>query len=324
MPFAPEPVHDPGRPAATPATAILLCNLGTPDAPTPQALRRYLAEFLADPRVVEIPRLVWWPILHGLILRLRPRKSAEKYRRIWSADGSPLQAWTTHQARLLAGYLGERGHRVTVRHAMRYGQPSIPAVLDELQSAGMRRVLVLPLYPQYCAATTASVVDAVGAWLARRRAQPEMRFVRGYHDEPRHIDALADSLEDHFAKNGRADRLVLSFHGVPKRTVKLGDPYHDECQATARLLAARMSLRPAQMLVTFQSRFGKAEWLQPYTEPTLVALARQGVRRVDVMCPGFAADCLETLEEIDLEARAAFMAAGGQEFHYVPCLNGLE
>jgi ferrochelatase len=321
MRFAPEPAHAHGRPAEVPPTAILLCNLGTPDAPTPAALRRYLAEFLSDPRVVEIPRLLWWPILHGVILRLRPAKSARKYDSIWTPEGSPLQVWTAKQAKLLSGYLGQRGHRVTVRHAMRYGNPSIPSVLDELHAAGVQRVLVLPLYPQYCAATTASVFDKVGAWLATRRAMPELRFVKHYHDDPLHIDALADSLSDHFMKHGRPQRLVLSFHGVPKRTLLLGDPYHCECQKTARLLAERLQFKPDQMMVTFQSRFGRAEWLQPYTEPTLVDLARRGVERVDVMCPGFGADCLETLEEIDQEARAAFLAAGGKEFHYVPCLN---
>jgi ferrochelatase len=321
MRFAPEPPHRHGLAPSTPRTAVLLCNLGTPDAPTPAALRRYLAEFLSDPRVVEIARPLWWLILHGIVLRVRPAKSARKYAGIWTAEGSPLRAWTEKQAKLLRGYLGERGHRVTVAWAMRYGNPSIAAVLDELKAAGVERVLVLPLYPQYSAATTASVVDAVTGWAGRRRALPELRFVNHYHDDPGYIDALAKRVRDHWTAHGRPDKLVLSFHGVPQRTLLLGDPYHCECQKTARLLAERLELQPNQVLVTFQSRFGKAQWLQPYTEPTLVGLARQGVKRVDVMCPGFSADCLETLEEINQEARDAFLAAGGEDFRYVACLN---
>jgi len=321
MRFAKEPERTHGAAADAPTTAILLCNLGTPDAPTPRALRRYLAEFLADPRVVEIPRALWWLILHGLILRTRPAKSAAKYRSIWMTEGSPLKVWTDKQAKMLRGYLGQRGHRVGVKVAMRYGVPSIRSAMDELRIAGAERVLVLPLYPQYCAATTASVFDEVYAWAARRRALPELRFVNRYHDDAGYIESLAKRISDHWMTHGRGDTLVLSFHGVPRRTLLLGDPYHCECQKTARLLSERLQLRPDQLVVTFQSRFGKARWLEPYTEPTLVAMARRGARRVDVMCPGFAADCLETLEEIDQEARAAFLAAGGQEFHYIPCLN---
>ena len=321
MRFAKEPAHLHGAAAGAPPTAILLCNLGTPDAPTPASLRQYLAEFLSDPRVVEIPRALWWLILHGIVLRVRPAKSAAKYRSIWMPEGSPLKVWTDKQAKLLMGYLGQRGHRVSMKVAMRYGAPAIDSALDELLAAGVERVLVLPLYPQYCAATTASVFDKVGQWAARRRALPELRFVNHYHDDAGYIEALAKRISDHWMTHGRGDKLVLSFHGVPRRTLLLGDPYHCECQKTARLLSERLQLRADQMVVTFQSRFGKAEWLKPYTEPTLVALARQGIGRVDVMCPGFAADCLETLEEIDQEARAAYLAAGGQEFHYIPCLN---
>jgi len=321
MRFAPEPAHRHGAAPQTPCTAIVLCNLGTPDAPTAPALRKYLAEFLSDRRVVEIPRLVWWPILHGIILRTRPAKSAAKYKSIWTPEGSPLRVWTEKQAKLLTGYLGQRGHRVTVRHAMRYGTPSIASVLDELKELGVDRVLLLPMYPQYCAATTASVFDAVFQWAGRRRALPEMRFVNRYHDDPLYIESLAKRVLDHSQVHGRPDKLVLSFHGVPRRTLTLGDPYHCECQKTARLLAERLNYKAGQVVVTFQSRFGKAEWLQPYTEPTLVKLAQQGVKRVDVMCPGFTSDCLETLEEIAQEARAAYLKAGGNEFHYIPCLN---
>ena len=318
MKHAPEPDHRHGRPERT---AVLLLNLGTPDAPTAPALRRYLAEFLADPRVVEIPRALWRPLLHGVILRVRPRRSAAKYASIWTDAGSPLKVWTDKQATLLAGYLGERGHPVLVRAAMRYGNPSVASALDALKADGATRILVLPLYPQYAAATTASAIDAVCAWAGRVRRLPELRFVNHYHDDPGYIEALARGLESHWQTHGRGERLVLSFHGVPERTLRLGDPYHCECHKTARLLTERLSLPAERVLVTFQSRFGKARWLQPYTEPTLVDLARRGVRSVDVACPGFAADCLETLEEIDQEARAAFLTAGGEQFHYVPCLN---
>jgi protoporphyrin/coproporphyrin ferrochelatase len=318
MSFRPEPAFEHGRPERT---AVLLCNLGTPDAPTAPAVRRYLAEFLGDPRVVEIPRLVWLAILHGVILRTRPARSARKYASIWTAEGSPLRVWTDKQAALLRGYLGERGHSVIVRSAMRYGSPAVSRVLDELKADGVTRILILPLYPQYSATTTASVLDAVGAWARQVRALPEFRFVNRYHDDPGYIGALAQRIESSWATNGRPDKLLLSFHGVPKRTLALGDPYHCECLKTARLVGERLHLRPDDLVVTFQSRLGRAEWLQPYTEPTLVALAQQGVKRVDVACPGFTSDCLETLEEINLECRAAFLRAGGQEFNYLPCLN---
>jgi protoporphyrin/coproporphyrin ferrochelatase len=318
MTFNPEPAFKHG---SEPRTAILLVNLGTPDEATPAALRRYLAEFLSDPRVVEIPRAVWLPILHGIILRVRPARSARKYASIWTAEGSPLLAWSVKQAKLLQGTLGERGQRVIVRTAMRYGSPSVASVLDELKGEGAGRVLVLPLYPQYSGPTTASAFDAVHAWAGRVRSLPELRFVNRYHDDAGYIGALARRVTDHWQSHGRPERLVLSFHGVPKRTLLLGDPYHCECLVTARLLGERLGLGKDEMVVTFQSRFGKAEWLQPYTEPTLVALAQSGVRRVDVMCPGFTADCLETLEEIDQEAREAFIAAGGSQFNYLACLN---
>ncbi len=300
---------------------VLVVNLGTPDAPTPAALRRYLAEFLSDPRVVEIPRLAWWLILHGVILRVRPAKSARKYAAIWTPEGSPLAVWTQKQANLLAGYLGQAGQAVLVRHAMRYGRPSIAAQLDALRAAGATRVLVLSLYPQYSAATSASVFDAVASWASKSRWVPELRFVQQYHDDPGYIAALAAQVRAHWQREGRAGVLVMSFHGVPQRTLQLGDPYHCACHKTARLLAQRLGLSTDGYRVTFQSRFGKAQWLQPYTEPTLAQLARDGVQRVDVICPGFLADCLETLQEIDQEARAAFIAAGGEQFHYIACLN---
>ncbi len=318
QPPRPEP---PWRHGSETRTAVLLANLGTPDEPTPAALRRYLAEFLGDPRVVEIPRLVWWPILHGVILRTRPAKSAAKYASIWTPEGSPLAVWTARQAALLQGYLGERGHRLLVLPAMRYGNPSIGSVMDRLRAEGVTRVLVLPLYPQYAGATTASVADAVFQWGQGARRLPELRFVNEYHDEPGYIEALAGQVLDHWQRHGRGERLLLSFHGMPERTLHLGDPYHCQCLKTARLLGERLALPREKLLVTFQSRFGKAKWLEPYTEPTLVRLASEGVKSVDVMCPGFATDCLETLEEIDQEAREAFLAAGGERFGYIPCLN---
>ena len=307
MSFHSEPPYQHG---GAPRTAVLLCNLGTPDAPTPVAVRRYLAEFLSDHRVVEIPRLLWWLILHGIILRFRPAKSAAKYASIWTPEGSPLKVWTEKQAKLLQGWLGQRNHAVKVRWAMRYGSTSIASQLDALKAEGVTRVLVIPAYPQYSATTTASVFDSVYAWAQRTRTLPELRFINHYHDDANYIAALAARIERHWAANGRPDQLVMSFHGVPERTLHLGDPYHCECLKTARLLAQRLGLEPTQYTVTFQSRLGRAKWLQPYTEPTLIAMAKAGTKRVDVVCPGFTSDCLETLEEINMEARSAFIAAG--------------
>ncbi|MDE2047480.1 MAG: ferrochelatase [Betaproteobacteria bacterium] len=308
-----------------PRSAVVLLNLGTPDAPTPAALRRYLREFLGDARVVEIPRVLWWPLLNGIILPVRSKKSAAKYASIWTADGSPLKVWTDKQAKLLQGTLGERGHRdLTVRYAMTYGQPGVGAVLSELHAARHTRILLLPLYPQFSATTTAPAFDAVYRWAADTRWVPEMRFVNRYHSHPGYIAALAANVQRHWATHGRpaaGGKLVMSFHGVPKRTLLLGDPYHCECHKTARLLAQALNLSAADYVVTFQSRFGKAEWLQPYTEPTLRELAAAGHGRVDVVCPGFSCDHLETLEEISMEVRQAFMESGGKEFHYIPALN---
>lgn len=313
-----EPPGLEGRPEGT---AVLLANLGTPDAPTAGALRRFLAEFLSDPRVVEIPRLVWWPLLHGLILPLRPARSAAKYASIWTPEGSPLAVWTRRQAQALDARLRLLGHEVAVEPAMRYGHPALGDALDRLRAAGTTRVLVLPLYPQYSGATTASTGDAVMRWAQQARRVPALRFVDSYHDDPGYLDALAASVHQHWATHGRAQRLVVSFHGMPQRTQALGDPYHDQCLTTARLLGARLGLAGDRMVVAFQSRFGKARWLEPYTEPTLRALAGAGVKSVDVVCPGFATDCLETLEEIAIEGREAFLAAGGERFAYIACLN---
>lgn len=314
----PTTAHRHGQPAPV---GVLLVNLGTPDEPTPSAVRRYLAEFLADPRVVEIPRLLWWPILHGIILRTRPKVSAKKYASIWTAEGSPLAVWTAKQAALLQGHLGERGCPVVVRPAMRYQNPSIAAGLSALQAAGARRVLVLPAYPQYSAATTASTFDAVTAWGRHSRWVPEFRFINQYHDEPAYIDALAASVRAHWQHEGRGEVLLMSFHGMPERTLHLGDPYHCQSQKTARLLAERLGLAPSEWRISFQSRFGRAKWLGPATDQSLRELAANGTKRVDVICPGFSADCLETLEEINQEGRELFLHAGGQTFNYIPCLN---
>lgn len=319
----PAPPNSPGAPSLPhlPDTAVLWCNLGSPEAPTAAAVRPYLAQFLGDPRVVEIPRALWLPLLHGVILRRRPARSAAKYASIWTPDGSPLTVWTRKQATLLRGWLGERGHRVQVRDAMRYGQPSLESQLDALQADGVRRVLVLQAYPQYSATTTASVNDAVNAWQGRQRKQLELRFVNDYHDDAGYIAALAASVRRHWQHHGRPDRLLMSFHGIPARNIALGDPYQAQCLRTARLLAEHLQLPESFWRCTFQSRFGRAKWLEPYTEPTLRELAASGVGRVDVLCPGFPADCLETLEEIAMEGREAFLHSGGKEFHYIPALN---
>ena len=322
MPFTTEPTFQHGDAAkATSYTAVLYCNLGTPDEPTAPALRRYLAEFLSDHRVVEIPRLLWLAILHGIILRIRPKKSAAKYASIWMPEGSPLKVWTQRQAALLGTELQAQGHHVQVRYAMRYGNPSIASQLELLKELGVTRVLIMPAYPQYSATTTASVFDAVYTWAAKVRRLPEFRFVNHYHDDPGYINALASSIQTYWAANGQADKLVMSFHGVPERTLQLGDPYHCECYKTARLLAEKLGLSKDRYQLTFQSRFGKAKWLEPYTEPTLIKLAQEGIKSVDVVCPGFTGDCLETLEEISMEAREAFLHAGGEKFSYIPCLN---
>ena len=318
MAFAKEPPYTHGTPART---AIVLCNLGTPDAPTASALRRYLGQFLSDSRVVEIPKPIWWLILHGIILRVRPAKSAAKYASIWTEQGSPLKVNTEQQAALLQSQLQAQGHDVIVRPAMRYGKPSIASVFDQLKAEGTQRVLVLPAYPQYSGTTTASVMDDVFAWGRHVRHLPELRFITHYHDDAGYIGSLAAQVREHWNAHGRGECLVMSFHGVPERTLHLGDPYHCECMKTARLLAEALELPPDGYRITFQSRFGKAKWLEPYTEPTLVEMAKSGVHKVDVICPGFTSDCLETLEEIQQEAKVAFVQAGGERFNYIPCLN---
>lgn len=303
-------------------TGILLVNLGTPDAPTAQALRPYLKQFLSNPRVVEIPQWAWWLILNGVILNTRPKKSAEKYAQIWMPEGSPLKVHTVRQTRLLRDLLEERTKPAPmVEYAMSIGNPSIAEVLGQMRQYGCERILLLPLYPQYAASSTASAFDEVFAQLRKMRNTPAIRTVKHYHDHPGYIAALAQNVRDYWMKNGKPDKLVMSFHGVPRFTLEKGDPYHCECQKTGRLLAEMLELHAGEYQICFQSRFGRAEWLTPYTSVTLEELGKQNTRRVDVVCPGFVSDCLETLEEIAMEGKAIFIQAGGHEFHYIPCLN---
>lgn len=303
-------------------TGVLITNLGTPDAPTASALRRYLGQFLSDPRVIEAPRLLWWLVLHGVILRIRPRRSANAYSKIWEPSGSPLLLHTAAQCESLREKLQARyGDALVVGFAMRYGSPSIPTLLEQMQSQGVRKLLVLPLYPQYSAATSASTFDAIAQDFTRRRWLPDFRFISHYPDYPPYIEAMAEHIENHWERNGRGDRLILSYHGIPKRYLLNGDPYHCECHTTSRLLAERLKLDNDDYMTTFQSRFGREEWLRPYTDETLKALPDEGVRKVDVFCPGFSSDCLETIEEIDVENRGYFLAAGGESFQYIAALN---
>ena len=313
----------------TPArVGVLAINLGTPEAPTAAALRTYLAEFLSDPRVVEIPPALWKLILHGIILRTRPAKSAKKYASVWTPDGSPLMVWSRRQALVLQGTLGERckaaglpADHVKVELAMRYGTPSIAAGLEALKRAGCERILLFPLYPQYASATTATACDEAFRLMRLLRRQPAVRTIDCFHDDPGYIRALAGRLNDYWIKHRRPDKLLLSFHGLPRFSLDNGDPYHCHCHKTARLLRIELGLTEDQVLVSFQSRFGRTEWLQPYTSGVLNDLGRQGLGRLDVFCPGFVADCLETLEEIAIEGKRDFIAAGGGELHYIPALN---
>jgi ferrochelatase len=317
--FRPEPSLDQGTPKRT---AVLLVNLGTPDAPTKDALRAYLREFLSDRRVVEVWYPLWWLILNAYVLNTRPKTSAHKYESVWTSEGSPLKVHTERQTKLLRGYLGHAGHPdIVVAYAMRYGRPSLGSVLEQLRGQNCKRILVFPLYPQYAASTTASVFDEVARCMARWRNVPEMRLSRSFADDSGYVRALAASVREHWIQTGRPDKLVISFHGVPRFSHTLGDPYYDECQTTAKSLADALALAPNEYCVAFQSRFGRAEWLKPYTQETLESLAMHGLQHVDVLCPGFISDCLETLEEIAIDCKSAFLGAGGKQFHYVPCLN---
>jgi ferrochelatase len=301
---------------AEPKIGVLLINLGTPDAPEPDAVRRYLAEFLSDPRVIEIPKIAWKPILHGIILRVRPRKSAHAYSQVWEPEGSPLAAITARQARALQARLGDE---IVVDWAMRYGNPGIKGVIESMVDAGVTRILTAPLYPQYCAATSASAMDATFGAIASRRWQPALRTLPPYYDDPIHIDALVANLKRQLATLGfEPEKLLLSFHGMPERTLKLGDPYHCHCQKTARLVGDALKMH---VDISFQSRFGRAKWLEPATEAVLKAYPDRGIRRLAIAAPGFSADCLETLEELGIRGRETFMAAGGTHFARLDCLN---
>lgn len=308
--------NQPGR------VGVLLTNLGTPEAPTAKALRPYLGQFLWDPRVVEVPRPLWWLILNGIILRVRPKRSAAAYAEVWTDEGSPLLTHSLNQAKALRSSLTQcYGDQVIVDVAMRYGQPSITSVVDKMLAAGVRKLIVLPLYPQYSAATTGSTFDAIADDFKQRRWLPDFRFISHYHDHTRYINAVAGRLKAHWAKYGRADKLLFSYHGMPQRYLENGDPYHCECHKTTRLIAEQLGLASNEYMTTFQSRFGRDPWLQPYTDETLKNLPQQGVKSVQIICPGFSSDCLETIEEIGGENREYFQEAGGERYEYISCLN---
>ncbi|TAL85474.1 MAG: ferrochelatase [Candidimonas sp.] len=324
--FQSEPVDpqalDAARPQRLPGpVGVLLVNLGTPDHATAASIRRYLSEFLSDSRVIEIPQWLWQIILQGFILTRRPRKLAPRYQEIWMDEGSPLLVYSRAQARGVQQALDEAGMAVRVELGMRYGNPSIASAMDALRAQGCERILTVPMYPQYAASTTATAVDQVAAVAARLRNQPELRFIKRFHTDQAYIQALAGQVQAHWQTHGRPQKLLLSFHGLPRRVVLLGDPYYRDCMETAAHLRQALGADGGLVEVAFQSRFGAEKWLEPYTLPTLQAWASQGITRVDVMCPGFLADCLETLEEIQQQCRDAFMQAGGERFEYLPCLN---
>ncbi|MCF7521584.1 ferrochelatase [Neisseria sp. ZJ106] len=298
-------------------TAVLLLNLGTPDAPTAQAVKPYLKEFLSDQRVVELPTLLWQPILRGLVLTLRPKKSAHGYQKIWFDQGSPLAVYTERQTQALAAALPN----IIVRHAMTYGNPSVADVLEDLKNQGVGKLLVIPLYPQYAASSTGAAVDKVLAQLLQQRNQMSLRTVSRFYDDSGYIDAMAQHIQAYWSQNGRGEKLMLSFHGIPQKNHDDGDPYPDECRHTARLLAQRLGLSEDDYVVSFQSQFGKAKWIAPSTQTLFKQLPKQGITKLDVFCPGFTADCLETMEEIALAGREEFHEAGGKQYHYIPCLN---
>jgi len=317
--------HTEFRHDTLPRTGVLLVNLGTPEAPTASALRPYLRQFLGDPRVIEWPAWVWKPILNGIILNVRPKKSARLYASIWTEQGSPLLVYSQNITNKLRSALTNQwGDAIRVELAMRYGQPSIAETLEAMRQANVQRLLVLPLFPQYSATTTATIYDVIFDELKRWRWMPELRTITGYHDNPLYIRALANSIEQAWAGADRPAKLLFSFHGIPKSYFEKGDPYHCYCHKTARLVAQELGLASEAYQVCFQSRFGPEEWLQPYTDKTLEAWAAQGIEHVDAICPGFAVDCLETLEEIAEENREAFLGAGGKHYRYIPCLNDNE
>jgi ferrochelatase len=306
---------------ASPRQGILLCNLGTPDAPRPAELRRYLKEFLSDPRVVEIPRLLWWMILNLIILRIRPRRSAKLYQSVWTEAGSPLMLYSQGQVKAVKQRLAEKYGDIPVVLGMRYGNPSMASAIKELTDQNVRDIIVLPLYPQYAGATTGSTFDAIAKTFTKLRWVPELQFINGYHKSEGYLDALCSTIKRHIDEHGQPDKLVFSYHGTPERYLKNGDPYHCFCHQTTRLVREKLGFDESQVITTFQSRFGREPWLQPYTDKTLEQLPENGVKYVAVICPGFSSDCLETIEEINMEARESFIESGGEQFHYIPCLN---
>ncbi|HTF98109.1 MAG TPA: ferrochelatase [Cellvibrio sp.] len=311
--------HAANRP--TPRIGVLLANLGTPDAPTAPALRRYLAEFLSDSRVIEIPKIVWKLVLHGIILRTRPKKSAALYQGIWTSEGSPLLTISKQQQAAIQQQLGDA---YSVKLGMRYGTPSIASALRELQAEGVRKIIVLPLYPQYAGPTTGSTFDAVSNELKTWRWVPELHFINNYCDSPLYVEALANSVREHIEKNGKPQKIIFSYHGTPKRNLDLGDPYYCFCIKTTRLVAEKLNLDKNDYIACFQSRFGYAEWLKPYTDETLKKLPAEGVKNIAILSPAFSADCLETLEELAVENRHTFLSAGGEKYDYIPALNARE
>jgi ferrochelatase len=304
-----------------PKVGILLINLGTPSAPTAKAVRPYLAEFLSDRRVVEVPRLVWWAILYGIILPFRSRASAAKYAKIWTDAGSPLLINTQKQTLALRAQLQARNPNTVVSYAMSYGDDSVTKALEEQKKQGVTKIVILPLYPQYAASSTGAALDGVLRACLKIRTMPALRTIRNFHDHPLYIQALAKHVLAYWAQHGRGDKLLLSFHGVPAYTLQKGDPYYCECRKTTRLLGEALQLNADQIVISFQSRLGRAKWLEPYTSDVLANLGKEKLGRLDVICPGFISDCLETLEEIDMEGRETFLHAGGGSFHYIPCLN---
>ena len=306
---------------ASPRQGILLCNLGTPDAPRPAELRRYLKEFLSDPRVVEIPRLLWWMILNLIILRIRPRRSAKLYQSVWTEAGSPLMLYSQGQVKAVKERLAEKYGDIPVVLGMRYGNPSMASAIKQLTDQNVRDIIVLPLYPQYAGATTGSTFDAIAKTFTQLRWVPELQFINGYHKSEGYVQALCTTIKRHIDAHGQPDKLVFSYHGTPERYLKNGDPYHCFCHQTTRLVREKMGFDENQVMTTFQSRFGREPWLQPYTDKTLEQLPEDGVKHVAVICPGFSSDCLETIEEINMEGRESFIDSGGEQFHYIPCLN---
>ncbi len=316
--LVPEPPYQHGT---TEKVGVLLVNLGTPEAPTSAALKKYLREFLSDPRVVEIPRLLWWPILNLVILNVRPKRSAEKYASIWTKNGSPLKVNSENQRIKVSESLSENGLNVVVSLAMRYGDPSIKDQISMLKKEGVSKLLILPLYPQFSASTTATVFDKVFEQLIKMRNPPAIRLVKSFHDSKFYISSVAESIRRYWQHNKKSNFLLFSFHGVPVRSLMEGDPYHCQCQKSARLIAEELQLNNSNWAISFQSRFGAAEWLKPYTTETIKMLAEKGITTLDIVCPGFTSDCLETLEEIAMEAKEDFINAGGKNFGYIPCLN---